>query len=241
MKITICEDERIYAEAMEAAISRWMSERGVSVTVSTYRSSEDLLNEIEQEIPDDLVFLDIQFPGEMNGMQLAQRIRQRNEQTVIVFTTNYQEYAIEGYRVNALRYLQKPVADEAVFECLDIAYHQWSLLHDVFLIFESGRSTHKISYRSIRYIESKAHYIEVHTVRSGEVIELRCKLGDFQKRLPEAMFVRCHRSFIVNLLYVQSFSKTEIVLSGQERLPMSVRYREGLLNAFRHFFQQQVR
>ena len=110
MRITICDDEPFYTEAINASIGRWSMKHGVPVHVRMCQSSEDLLSEIEKQIPDDVYFLDIQFLGEVTGLFLAQEIRKRNEQSIIVFTTNYEDYAIEGYKVNALRYLQKPIS-----------------------------------------------------------------------------------------------------------------------------------
>lgn len=239
MKVAICDDERFYMDGIEDFVRRWQALHNVTVRISKYRSSEDLLMELEENLPEDLFFLDIQFPGEMNGLQLAQEIRRKNDQAVIVFTTNYEEYAIEGYRVNALRYLQKPISDEAVFECLDIAYRQWMMFHDTFLVVESGRSIRRISYKSIYYIESKAHYIEIHTIQKNEIIEVRGKLGDFMKQLPDEIFVRCHRSYLVNLLYVQTFSRSEVVLFGEEKLPVSARHQEEFMRAFKQFFSRK--
>ena len=238
MRITICDDEPFYMEAINASIGRWSMKHGVPVHVRMCQSSEDLLSEIEKQIPDDVYFLDIQFPGEVTGLFLAQEIRKRNEHSIIVFTTNYEDYAIEGYKVNALRYLQKPIMDVQIYECLDIAYHQWALLHDTYLVFESGRMAHRIAYKSVYYVESKAHYIEIHTIGNNNVIEIRCKLNDFMEKLPDEMFKRCHRSYVVNQMYVQSIGRNEVVLTGQERLPISTKYREDLLNGFRSLFSR---
>ena len=131
MKVLICDDERQYSDAINAAIQRWQMQQPSSiVSVDTYNSSEDMLESLKCKTIYDLAFLDIQFPGEMNGLQVARELRLLNEQMVIVFISNYEEYAIDGYRVNALRFFYKPITDEQIFECLDLSYHQWQLMVD---------------------------------------------------------------------------------------------------------------
>ena len=207
MRIIICDDEKIYIDGMRASIERWCENKHVQIPpVSIYTSSEDAMEDNALSYAYDLAFLDIQFPGELSGLVLAQKLRDNNEHMSIVFTTNYRDYALEGYKVNALRYLLKPVCDEQVFECLDIAYRQWKLLQNESIMLSAADQTYNVLFKSICYVESKAHYLHVHLVDGEKEIRIRGKLSDFIGRLPEEEFVQCHRSFAVNLFYVQSIS-----------------------------------
>lgn len=239
MKVLICDDERQYSDAINAAIQRWQMKRPSSiVSIDTYNSSEDMLESLKCKTMYDLAFLDIQFPGEMNGLQVARELRLINEQMVIVFISNYEEYAIDGYRVNALRFFYKPITDEQIFECLDLSYHQWQLMVDACLLIESKQQMVKLAYKSIYYIESRAHYLEVHLINqnNGSII-VRQKLSDILGALPSEMFVQCHRSYIANLIYVQKISRNTVTLTNNIELPISTRYRENILEKFRAFFQ----
>lgn len=160
MRILVCDDERFYIDAVLGAIGRWKAVHpNASLLVSSYNSSEDIYEEWCSAPPYDMAFLDIQFPNEMTGLSLAHRLRCLNEHMSIVFVTNYEEYAIQGYKVNALRFLPKPIEDKDIFECLDIAYRQWVNVHDMSMLVSSNSSIYRIPYKAILYMESHAHYV----------------------------------------------------------------------------------
>ena len=124
MRIVVCEDEPFYQTAIAEAIERWQSASGhTDVELSVFSSSEDVLEAIEHEAEIDLLFVDIQIPGEMSGIDLARRIREACLDMTIVFCTNYNEYVFDGYTVNALRYLKKPVSQEDINYCCSYVYN----------------------------------------------------------------------------------------------------------------------
>lgn len=239
MRILICDDDRQYSAAIEAAIARWAERQTMAaIHVDTYASSEDMLDSLRNKVVYDIAFLDIQFPGEMNGLQAARELRSLNAQMTIVFISNYEEYAVDGYKVNALRFFYKPISDNQVFECMDIAYRQWRLLMNTYLLVESRQQLYRIPYRSILYIDSQAHYITIHTVhKEEEEITVRKRLAEIMADLPSEMFAQCHRSFAVNLLFIQKISGRQIVLTDGTEIPMSPRNRDDVLTRFKYFFQ----
>lgn len=238
MRILVCDDESIYMEAVCASIQRWRVQRkAAGLTISAYPSSEELKDTLEQAMPFDLAFLDIQFPGEMNGLELAEYLRKNNEQILIVFTTNYEKYAMDGYKVNALRYLQKPLCDVQIFECLDIAYRQWKLFHECSLTLLDGWNAYRIAHKSFLYAESKSHYIDIHLAHQEETIRVRMKFAEMLKRLPESMFVQCHRGFAVNLLYVQKITRKYIELCDGSTIPVGRNYWENTMMRFKALYQ----
>lgn len=240
MRILICDDEIHYANAIKESIERWKKKTGnVSITYDVFRSSEDMLDSLRNQTIYDLVFLDIQFPTELNGLQVATQLRMLNDQVVIVFVSNYDEYAIDGYKVNALRFLTKPISDSQVFECLDIAYRQWQITSsNSVIILETKQQMHKISIKSIVYIESRAHYLDIHTLNiENGTITIRMKIGEILKDLPSDMFVQCHQSYIINLLYVQRLTRTCVTLTNNQETPMSLKYRDSVYKKFKHLYQ----
>lgn len=241
MRILICEDEKQYSDAVVSAIHRWQRKCGSSISIDLFHSSEDMLECILKKNNYDLAFLDIQFPGEMNGLEVARELKKINEQTILVFISNYREYAIDGYQVNALRFLCKPFSDAQLFECLDIAMHQWKLTADAFLFLETKQQVFKLPYKSIHYIESRAHYLTVHLVSfESPAITVRKKLSEMIAALPDDLFVQCHQSCIVNLLYIQKISRTRAFLIDGTELPVSMKYRGNLLSRFKDFFQGEA-
>lgn len=123
MRIVICEDELVYQVALRQAIHHWQRTTGYNdIEIASYNSSEELLEQFEQKMEVDLFFIDIQIPGELNGVELARKIRQTQLDVTIVFCTNYNEYVYEGYTVNALRFLKKPVIQDEVFFCCNYVH-----------------------------------------------------------------------------------------------------------------------
>jgi len=239
MRILICDDEKQSSDAIHAAIGRWATHNSTSsFQIDTYASSEDMLDSLRNKIVYDIAFLDIRFPGEMNGLQLASELRALNEQMIVVFISNYEEYAIDGYKVNALRFFYKPISDSQIFECLDIAYRQWKLLINKYLLVESKQQLCRMPYRSILYLESQSHYVCIHSVSNTikEVI-VRKRLAELIEDLPTEMFVQCHRSFVINLLFVQKISRKQITLTDGTEIPISPRNRDRVLLKFKYFFQ----
>lgn len=241
MRILICEDEKQYSDAVVSAIQRWQKKEGASVSIDLFHSSEELLESIIKKQNYDLAFLDIQFPHEVNGLEVAEVLKKINEQIVLVFISSYREYAVDGYKVNALRFLCKPFSDAQIFECLDIAMRQWKLTSGSFLFLETKQQAFKLPYKSICYFESRAHYLTVQLVNStNPAPTVRQKLSVMLSSLPNELFVQCHQSYIVNLLYVQSISRTQVFLVDGTALPMSMKYRENLLAKFKAFFQGEA-
>lgn len=240
MRTLICDDEIHYANAIKESIERWKKKTGiVSITYDVFRSSEDMLDSLRNQTIYDLVFLDIQFPTELNGLQVAKQLRMLNDQVVIVFVSNYDEYAIDGYKVNALRFLTKPISDNQVFECLDIAYRQWQITSsNSVILLETKQQMHRISNKSIVYIESRAHYLDIHTLNiENSTITIRMKIGEILKDLPSDMFVQCHQSYIINLLYVQRLTRTRVTLTNNQEAPMSLKYRDAVYKKFKQLYQ----
>ena len=242
MRILICDDEQRFCAEVRRVVEEWKAAKGIeSVFVDDYNSSEDLLEDIKNRPPYDLAFLDIQFPGEMNGLELAKLIRAGNEQISIVFISNYEEYAVDGYTVNALRFLYKPAKDDQIRECLDIAWHQYQLTMGSFVMVESKQQLIRLPYKSIRFVESRAHYLEIHLTDSEESsVIIRRKLPEFLPELASQMFVQCHRSYVVNLMYVQKIAKPAITLTDGTYVPVHMKYRENVFRAFRAFYQGGV-
>ena len=237
MRIAICDDELRYTEAVFSAIQKWHGINNTkSVTAAVFNSSEDMAEMLAKGLPYDMAFLDIQFPGEMNGLELAKILREQNEHIVIVLMTNYHEFAIEGYKVSAIRFLPKPVAEDAVFECLDIAYHQWSLINDKSLIIEAGQQCYRMPHRNIIYAESRAHYVIVHQLNSDSEVAIRMKLSEFNTMLPDEMFIQCHRSYTVNLLHVYSISSTFVTMSDGAQIPISPKQWRTVHQKFKAFY-----
>lgn len=238
MHIVVCEDESYYCDALIRAIQNWSDSSGHhDIRCSVTASSEDLLERWEMGMHIDLLFLDIEIPGELNGMALAHKIRSSGDPISIVFVTNYDNYVYEGYSVNALRYLRKPIRESEIFACMDCAYKHFSLLtHDQFVIDFSDQ--HFALRRSeIIYIEAQGHYLTFHLGTIDDTPRQRAKISEALLQLPTELFVQCHRSFIVNLLYIHRFTRNIVLLSTGKIIPVSQTYFLNLQTAFSRYYQ----
>ena len=120
-RIAICEDEKVVLDFESSLVKQWAADSGCPLELDTFISSEQFLFESEDKAPYDLLIFDIQMKN-MNGMELAKKLRARGCDSVINFVTGVPDYAIEGYEVGAVRYILKPVKPEVLKQLLDTAY-----------------------------------------------------------------------------------------------------------------------
>lgn len=180
----------------------------------------------------DLLFLDIQMP-QLLGTDL---LRTLNNPPKVVFTTAYRKFAIEGFELNAVDYLLKPISFErflkAVNKLMDIkpVHSQKEVAAESYVYFRSDRKMHKVHINDIIFIESLKDYIKV--VTTSKTIITKQSISSVEERLPKSSFIRIHRSFIVSLDKVQSYSP-ELIAIGNEELPVSRMYRHEVEKVFR--------
>ena len=238
MRIAICDDDSEHLSYVSSAIKKWNVNQDKQVICEEYKSCEDLLDDWEKGILYDLFFLDIQMmPDELSGMQLAKRIREANEHAVIVFITNFSDYVYEGYSVDALRYLRKPVVFSQIKECLDIAYNRWWLFQDNSIILEYKTQTYIFTYKAIIMIEAQGHYIKIFTTDKNSPVIIRDNIQNISQRLPHEVFVPCHRSYIVNLAYVSSFYRKMVHLTNGLEAPIAPKQIHNFQQKFNEYYQ----
>jgi len=189
----------------------------------------DFLN-VEQV---DLIFLDINMP-EISGLSLAKSI---DKKTKIIFTTAYREYALEGFDVQAVDYLLKPISFDrflkAMQQFFDIATPKFiaddAKVNDGsndFIFVRSDRKMVRVNFEEILYVESLSDYIKIHT--SNSTVVTRETITNIEAKLPSEIFLRIHRSYIVALKNIASYTN-EFVEIQKKALPISRSYKEMVL------------
>ena len=216
MRLAYCDDEEIQLEYMQRLAEHWAEQAGVSLTYCAYKSAEELLFENTEGYPFDLLILDIDMHG-MDGMALARKIRERDTKIPILFLTNKREYVFEGYEVQALRYLLKPISEEKLFPLLDEV--RTAAREEVQSLIVSVDGEHcKIAVSDILYLEADGHYVKIHTAKQDYVVKKA--FTELAEMLANG-FVSTHRSYLVNLFHVERVQKTECVLSDGSSIPVS--------------------
>lgn len=200
--------------------------------IGTFGSALEAMKEL-REHPVQLLFLDIQMP-ELSGIEFAKVLP---SETKIIFTTAFQQYAIEGYKVNALDYLLKPISYEdflkAANKALDwftVSQKQQTYAEDRFMFVKSDYKLVRVSLDDILYIEGLKDYVRIYLADGQKIMSLMNmkKLEDY---LPCPEFLRTHRSYIVHMTKTQSVDRFRIVF-GEEYIPISDSYKEDVQRYF---------
>ena len=201
LKICVLEDEAAQMERMKAYLQKFQSEHAdFEYVLDAYKNAFDLLEHYKRDV--DLLFLDIRVP-DMSGMEVAHRIREADQNVMIIFVTNLTQYAIEGYSVNAFDYILKPLAYNSFSSKLERALRMLSYRSsDITLDLRTRDGGRRVSADSITYIEISNHDIIVHV--GAEQIRQWGTLSKLEAQLREAHFVRCSSSYLVNLKYVHT-------------------------------------
>lgn len=219
MKIAVCDDEKIQVDGNVDLIRRWAEKRQVVVNIDTFSSAEEFLFRYSEGYPYDLAIFDIAMRN-MTGMELAKTIRKKDNILQIVFITGLTNYVFEGYDVAALNYLVKPYTPQLFAKTLDKAYAQFKQLEaGSLMISQEGRFI-RIPYTEIQYMEIRGHYFDIYTQTMGN-FRSKKKMEEMLSHLNESLFIRCHRSYIVNIAYVVSLGRTEVKLKGGQIVPIS--------------------
>lgn len=229
-KIAICDDRKEDIEYISSIVKDWASGKGHSVTIKDFQSAEEFLFHYDDESDYDILLLDIEM-GAMNGVELARRVRRQNREIQIIFITGYNDYIADGYDVEALNYILKPVHADKLMAVLDRACEKLKK-NEVALIFDLPGGMVRIPLYEIRYIEVRANYVTIH---AAEEISVKTTLSSIEKKLDEGFF-KTGRSYIVNMHYIRKVTKTEVVLEGEIVIPLSRGLYEPLNRAFIKFF-----
>ena len=215
-RIGICDDERSQAQGLRDMTEAWARERGLSCRTELFPSAEAFLFACTEDSAFDILLLDVEMPG-MTGIDLAKTLRRENSRVQILFVTSHFELAGEGYEVDALHYLIKPVAREKLFSVLDKAAQKLAE-EPPHVLISCQEERVKLYESDILYTEAFLHEIAIHTGAK----EYRCKenISAFSQRLSPDFF-RIHRSYLVNLKKVIRIGRASVTVEGGQELPLT--------------------
>lgn len=205
-KIAICDDLESDRDYLKDLLNKWANDYSHLLNVDTFSSAESFLFHYEEAKDYDILLLDIEM-GLMDGVSMAKKIRQDNDAVQIIFITGYSDYIAEGYEVNALHYLMKPVKEEKLFSVLERAIEKISK-NDVVLNMDSANGMVRVPIYQIRFAEVFGNYVTIH---ANDDVVAKMTLNEVEKLLDER-FYRVGCSVIVNLNEVSRVTKTEIKL-----------------------------
>jgi DNA-binding LytR/AlgR family response regulator len=229
--VAICDDDAAQTEYLSRLVWRWADDRNLAAPVSVYNSAEAFAFSWCQTKCFDILLLDIQMKGQ-NGLDLARQVRQTDKHLQIIFITAFPDYIAEGYDVDAVHYLTKPVKEPKVFETLDKAVARLTKVCRTVLLPVNGE-TIRLAVDDILMIESFLHDQKITAVH--DVYSVRSTITELEKQLGPG-FARCHRSYLVNLGHVKKITRTEVFLDNGNLVPLSRRLYDSINMAFIHYF-----
>lgn len=203
-RIAVCDDVALERELLCMLLQKYTDRQ----MISEFSSGEELLSSREQF---DLVFLDI-FMGGMTGMETAKCLLAKDPKMRIVFLTSSPNFALESYDVHAFDYILKPLQPKRLAAVLERFTDEYQPA-ERYLIINDSAETKKLSYDSIEFIESCQHYVTIHLTEEAPV-RVYGKLDDFEQQLDDPRFLRCHKSFLINLSLTTAMGEDFLMKSG---------------------------
>ena len=231
IKIAFCDDDSSVLSDLHGLLALYRAEKNKDIDDHTFHSPLDLIAEIERGTRFDILFLDVLMPGE-NGIDAATEIRNYDRNVKIIFLTSSAEFAVQSYTVNAFYYQLKPICTESFFHLMDAVLSQCEKEQASSLILHCKTGITRIKPAQLEYCEVIHRTLFIH-LTSGKVLECIGSLDELGKQLiPFGSFLRPHRSYLVNLEYIQDLSYRAITMSCLAEIPIPRGKYNEIKNAF---------
>ncbi|MCL2457212.1 MAG: LytTR family DNA-binding domain-containing protein [Defluviitaleaceae bacterium] len=238
MKIAICEDNEKDANELRLFIEKYFCKTNCVCEIFLYKNGDELITDfIEKKICDvQIAFLDIYMPG-TNGIETAKKIRETNNEMIIVFTTVSKNHALEGYSVDARQYLVKPVNFSVLKNILVKCTEK---ITDALKFIEvlSDRLTVKIFLKDIIFIESFNAAVHIHTV--CETVRTHLTLAKLEQQIEDDTFLRAQRSYIVNMRFIKKMTAEGFLLENESLIPFRKNDKLAVKQAYRNYLSRLI-
>lgn len=222
INVAVCDDEKPFLNMMKKYLDGYFGKRDIEYSLECYSSGKDLLSDGIGASHFDIIFLDINME-ELDGIKVAREIRRYSDDVYIVFVTAYVKYSVEGYKVDAIRYILKSVDSlkESMDECLNtiIKKMNYRVPMKRFIFNECEK---EVNIERIVYIESSLHRLEFHIMEDSlKAYTMYETLNNMEKELKDYKFVRVHQSQLVNLKYITGLNEHSKKIQGARIVTLS--------------------
>ncbi|MCI9374171.1 MAG: response regulator transcription factor [Lachnospiraceae bacterium] len=217
LSIAVCDDEVVECCNMARKIKDILEEMKIPCIVRQFWSGEKLLQALEGF---DIVFLDI-IMRDLDGMKTAQIFRKKAFDKILIFVSSSREYVFEAYDVEAFQYLLKPVDEGKLKRVLQKAVLKTESRSQEFIILSRDRQKKKLFLDDIYYFEIKGRMVDVHGPEG--IFTYYEQIGTLENRLREKGFFRCHKSYLINLKYVERYNRQEVILENGKKIVIAKR------------------
>lgn len=219
MKIAVLDDQEEYVNQIRGLAARSMQNLGVHYRFKKYTKAKELLSDLQEKEYFDIYLLDVDMP-DMTGLEVARSIRKECWGPVIIYITNYVQYAVEAFEVNAYRYIPKSMLEEKLPEALAALIAQTEQVEEEVYKIERGYQFERIPYQEIYYLKKEEKYVQIIHKRGKS--RVRKTLVEIMAELKDSnYFIKIDRSYVVNILHVMSLKNQQILLRDGSTLPVS--------------------
>lgn len=228
IRIAVCDDSIDFLKQTKSFLESNQNETP-KYSVFAFDNFEDLIRS-HYETPFDIIFLDILMPP-ANGIEVAREIRKQDQKVKLVFLTSSKNYAFESYSVKANNYLLKPVDQNVLSACLN------ELIEDIcknekYISVRSYDTVYRVALSDIAYVEAQNKHVLISLRKGSEVISTE-PLYSFEEKLTfEEGFYKCHRSYIVNMYCIDTYSPNEVTMNSNVKIPISRNLRKEFSNTY---------
>ncbi len=229
-KIAVVDDDKVEREHLKTNILKFAETNNTELSVDEYCNGDSLLKSEFKEY--DIIFLDIAMDGK-DGLQTAKELRNSSFNSLIIFCTNLEQYAINGYEVDATGYLIKPVTEFSLTQNLKKAINALKKDINPKIIIKTVHGNKVFNLNDILYVEVQKHNLYYHVLvnKNVEVIRCRGSMQSIVKNLNSEFFAQCSACYLVNMNHVKSLEKN-IVYLGSDELPLSRNYKRSFTEKF---------
>lgn len=236
IKMAIVEDDETAFESLREYIHRYAKENGQQFIVTWYPNAVRLLAHYSSK--HDIIFMDIQMPY-LNGMDAAHRLRDLDQKVILIFTTSLRQYAVEGYEVDALSYLVKPINYYEFAMKLAKAVRRVPFISSSNIILSTKSGDIRLAQEDIRFVEVNGHWIVYHTL--GGDYSQYSSLNKVEEQLASDQFTRCNSCYLVNMHYIQKVSGMYVVLDDGTELKISQPKRKVFQETLEEYYKKYSR
>lgn len=217
LSIAVCDDEIIACCNIAAKIKEILEQMKISCVIRQFNSGQELLHSSERF---DLVFLDI-IMSSPDGMTTARLLRRKTPDLILIFISSSREYVFDAYDVEAFQYLLKPVDPIKLRNVLQKVIRKTENHSYEYMIVSRERQSRKLRLDDIYYFEIRGRKIDIHT--TDGILTYYEQIGILEKQLRDKGFFRCHKSYLVNLKYVDTYNRQEIILDNGDKITIAKR------------------
>lgn len=233
VRIAIVEDNLKYSDKLKSYLERFGEERKEKIEITVFSDGEDIVTKYRGNY--DIILMDIKMTF-MDGMKAAEKIREMDKAVVIIFITNMPQYAMQGYAVEALDYVLKPVSYFALSQRLDRALERMAQRKKKrYLTIAVKGGMRRLDLDKVRYFEVFDHSLFIHMTE--EDIETKGSIKDVEKEIGEAGFFRCNKCYLINLEYVDSVQNNDIYI-GKDVVRVSRAKKKELMDMLNNYINE---